>query len=67
MQLGLKELFTKFISILKWIVLVPVENGVKLYLNHPTLTIEGCLCSPQQLGKVNKGVKGRVRQKLNGN
>ena len=67
MQLGLKELSTKLISILKWVVLVPGENGVKLYLNHPTLIIEGCLHSPQQPEKVNKGVKERVHQKLNGN
>ena len=67
MQLGLKELSTKLISILKWVVLVPGENGVKLYLNHPTLIIEGCLRSPQQSEKVNKGVKERVHQKLNGN
>ena len=67
MQLGLKELSTKQISILKWVVLVPGENGVKLYLNHPTLIIEGCLRSPQQPEKMNKGVKERVHQKLNGN
>ena len=67
MQLGLKELSTKQISILKWVVLVPGENGVKLYLNQPILNIEGCLHSPQQPAKVNKGVKGRARQKLKGN